>query len=233
MADAALSIAALEPLAGRGAAGRRVRVSFESGEVLDLPVELVAGLGWRPGDRIASREMERARRRGEALEAREHALRLLDHQARTRRELEHRLRQAGHGEGAVRFALAWCSARGFLDDRRFAESWVASRKLRPEHGSFRIRQELAQRGVDASLAREVVEAALPSEEELDRAVAAAHRRLAGRNVTRGPGGRLEQAEAARLGRYLAGRGFPYEIVRGALQRLGAEAFVEEDPDPSP
>lgn len=229
MADPALPIASVEPLPGRGPAGRRVRIAFQGGETLDLPAELVAALGWRSGARVSAREAERARKRGEALEAREQALRLLDHQARTRRELEHRLQQAGYGPVPVRFALAWCAARGFLDDRRFAEHWVESRLTRPEYGSFRLREELIQRGIDPSLAREVVEERLPPELELERAVAAALRRLGRRQAPRGPYGRLDPAEAARLGRYLASRGFPYPIVREAVRQAGADSLPDEEP----
>lgn len=228
MTDPVLPIASVEPLPGQGPAGRRVRVAFESGETLDLPAELVTVLGWQSGARVSAREAQRARKRGEALEAREAALRLLDRQARTRRELEHRLRQAGYGPVPVRFALAWCAARGFLDDRRFAEHWLDSRLSRPEYGSLRIRQELVQRGVDPSLAREVVEERLPPELELERAVAAALRRLGRRHPTE-PAGNLDPAEAARLGRYLASRGFPHPIVREAVRQAGADSLPEEEP----
>mgnify|MGYP001301198182 CR=1 FL=1 len=221
-----VTIETIEALPGKGPAGGRVRIRFTGGEALDLPRDLVLVLGWGPGDRIPSREAERARKRGEALEAREQALRLLDHQSRTRRELQSRLEQAGHSPRAVRFALFWCTARGFLDDRRFAQSWVISRLTRPEYGSFRICHELIQRGVDPALAKAVVEEALPPEEELERAVAAGRRRLGARL---GSGEPLSLNESARLIRYLAGRGFPYGIARQAVARLGGEILPDEAP----
>lgn len=224
--DQGRTIESIEALSGRGPAGSRVRILFDDGQTLDLPRELLLLLGWQPGEPVTPREAERARRRGEAIEAREHALRLLDHQARTRRELQARLEQAGHTARAVRFALAWCTARGFLDDRRFAETWIASRLSRPEYGSFRIRHELIQRGVDPAVAREMVEAALPPEEELERAVAAARRRLRNRHGSEGP---LPPNETLKLSRYLAGRGFPYGIVRQAVESLGGEPLPDEAP----
>ena len=219
-----LTIETIEAVPGKGPARSRVRVHFNGGEALELPRELVLLLGWGPGERVTAREVERARRRGEALEAREHALRLLDHQARTRHELQARLGQAGYSERAVRFALVWCRLRGFLDDRRFAQSWVASRLSRPEYGSFRICHELIQKGVDAALARAVVAEALPPEEELERAVAAGRRRLGPRRASGEP---LSTAESVKLVRYLAGRGFPYAIAREAVARLGGELLPDE------
>jgi|GEM_PF-4308309 len=61
------TIASMEP-AGRGPAGSRVRIGFDDGSSLELPHELAIGLGWHPGDRVSDREVERARRRGEAVE---------------------------------------------------------------------------------------------------------------------------------------------------------------------
>ncbi|MBO2518822.1 MULTISPECIES: regulatory protein RecX [Limnochorda] len=218
------TIASMEP-AGRGPAGSRVRIGFDDGSSLELPHELAIGLGWHPGDRVSDREVERARRRGEAVEAREHALRLLEYQARTRSELRHRLERAGYRPPAVRFALHWCAARGFLDDRRFAEAWLASRLTRPEYGSYRLRHELIQRGINPALAQELVEAALPPETELERAVEAARRywRRKGKAET------LSPQEALKLSRYLAGRGFPYATVREAVRQLGGELLPEETP----
>jgi len=63
-----------------------------------------------------------------------------------RNKLEHR----GYAAAELGPVLDALEAEGLLEDRRFAESFVTSRRLRG-FGPVKIRLELQQRGVDAEL----------------------------------------------------------------------------------
>jgi regulatory protein len=98
---------------------------------------------------------------------------------------------------------------GYLDDARLAEQVVHSHGVRRGRGSGAILQELGRRGVDASIARTVVDE-LDPETELENARTVAERRA--RQLT----GLDRQTAERRLSAFLARRGYPGDVVREAV-----------------
>lgn len=89
-------------------------------------------------------------------------------------ELRRKLVAREFDEEAVEHGITRCTEAGLLDDRRYATAFVESR-VRRGHGSARIRQDLARRGV----ARELVDELLAEQEDegaLDAAALEAARR---------------------------------------------------------
>ena len=99
---------------------------------------------------------------------------------------------------------------------RLAEQLVHSHGVRRGKGSGAILQELGRRGVDASVARAVVDE-LDPETELENARLVAERRA--RQLT----GLDRQTAERRLSAFLARRGYPGDVVREAVSAaLAAE-----------
>jgi len=153
-------------------------------------------------------------------EAKRYGLRLLALRARTEAELRGRLAGRGFGPQVVEAALAALRSLDLVDDGQFARAWVEARQATRPLGRRGLRWELMKHGIPASLAQEVVGAALDSEGELALALALGRKRLQGRQ-------RPARADLARLRRFLAGRGLEPEIVREALLRLGGEEVEVE------
>jgi len=78
-----------------------------------------------------------------------------------------------------------------------------------------LRSELSKKGISAQLAAEAVAQLLGEEEEMQLALGLAQARLGGRYFTKGDW-------QARLGRFLAGRGFSYSIIRKVLKVCAQE-----------
>jgi len=87
--------------------------------------------------------------------ARGYAFLLLKFRLRSEKELALRLRQKKFSEAVIQETIHFLKEKEFIDDRVFAQGWVASRLKRP-FGLRRIRQELALKGLD----KEVIEEAL-------------------------------------------------------------------------
>jgi regulatory protein len=136
------------------------------------------------------------------------ALDLVTRKPWTRHDLTRRLVRRGAPAEVAEAVAADLTARGYLDDRRFARGWVAARTEGRGLGSRRLRDELLGRGVAPPL----VEAALAEVgDEAARARALVQRRLA----RAGPG--PAAARARRLSAYLLRRGFPAGVVRDAVR----------------
>lgn len=145
----------------------------------------------------------------EAGAVRADALRLLARREHSRRELGRKLARRHADAGLVDSVLDELERRALLSEARFVEAYVRQRAHKG-YGPLRIRAELSERGVAAELvAHALGEAGFDWAQLLDELVA---RRFAGRPAE-------GAAELARRGRFLAGRGFPAELVARQLARM--------------
>lgn len=107
-------------------------------------------------------------------------------------------------------ALDRLSEQGYLDDRRFADRWARSRLRTKPMGPHRLGRELQTRGIEDSLVRAVLKELYEEGEEqvARRAMAGKLRQLSGLPAA---------SRAGRLARFLQGRGFSHEVIRGLLR----------------
>ncbi len=136
------------------------------------------------------------------------ALGLLARREHSAEELRRKLcRHAADGV-EVEAVVEALEREGWVDDRRFAESYVRSRAGRG-YWPLRIDSELNARGLDASLARGAVWEAGESWDE--RAVSARRKRFPGSPPA-------ERSEQGRQVRFLQYRGFTREQISRVLWR---------------
>ncbi|MFO6420427.1 recombination regulator RecX [Hylemonella sp. W303a] len=137
------------------------------------------------------------------------ALRLLSQREHTRRELERKLARFEEAPGTLAQALDELQARGFLDERRAAES-LAHRRA-SAYGAARLRQEMQDKGLDRELINQTLAGLQDSEE-------ARARQVWQRRFEAAP---VDAKDRARQGRFLLARGFSGDVVRRVLntQRL--------------
>lgn len=130
------------------------------------------------------------------------ALRSIRQADRLRAELERRLRERGFAPDTVEAVLAQLGVWGFLDDGRTVDERVTQMRRR-RMGRARIAAELVERGAP----EDHVAATLASVSEQDELLAAIDLL-----------DRRSRDNAAKAGRYLAGRGFEEDVIREALAR---------------
>jgi regulatory protein len=134
-----------------------------------------------------------------------HALKLLRIRDYTIAELEKKL--AAKFGTVPQPVLHLLIQKRFLNDRRFAENYVARRK---HHGLSRLRQELIDKGVEEEMADEILSKAdFPS---LKQAVAA---KMSDWKL-RVP---LQSRDAARLFRALVRLGYDEDAIREEIEHL--------------
>ena len=149
--------------------------------------------------------------------ARTLALRALARSACSQAQIERRLAQKGLPEDVIAQVIEELKARGWLDDAKFAQDWVADRADRKRYGRRRLVEELKARG----LTEELLETALPPptpEEELQRARAAVARRWPPGSLAHLEGEAL-LAEKRRCAAFLERRGFDNETIKKVLGEL--------------
>jgi regulatory protein len=87
----------------------------------------------------------------------QYALRALGGRAQSTGELRERLRRRAAEPGDVEDVLRQLKERGYLDDRRFAEGFAASRLSNDKFGKTRVIQDLRQRRVAPAMAERTVQ----------------------------------------------------------------------------
>jgi regulatory protein len=167
--------------------------------------------GSRPVRRVSADDLDDAKSGSEDA-AHDAALWLLESRARTRLDLEERLRRRGFEPRAIEGALGRLGAVGLVDDGAFARDLAASRAGQGVDVP-KIVDELRDRGIDPELAVRVAEASVPSSERRERCRELAEARLAKLQ------GVTPEAQFRRLAAYLARRGYPGDVIDDVVGEL--------------
>lgn len=125
------------------------------------------------------------------------------------------LLRKGYKETEVAAALARLTQQGYLNDTAYAEQVVQSYQQKG-YGQARIRQELSKRGIDRTIAQQVLQAYEPSEEKM---LTVLEQKLHGDCSDRK---QVEKAIAA-----LQRRGFAWGDIRRALESY-QQAYQQAD-----
>lgn len=203
--------------------GERARLYVDGDDEhrTELALDLVVRVGLATGDELSEARLAELERQDEGLRAREAALNLLAHRARSREELRRRLWRKEFPDTVIAETLAWLEERDYVDDRAFAEAFVRDRlRLRPR-GRVGLIQELRKKGVEAGVAEAAIAAVLEAEQVDETGLAreaadawARRNRSALRKARSSPDG--WRRARRRLYGHLARRGFAPDAVRSAI-----------------
>lgn len=192
----------------------RISVDLDGAFAFALPAQLVTHERLEIGDVLDEARVATLLAADEAARAIESALVFLGYRPRSEREVRDRLRRGGYGQEAIDQAIARLHDWRYLDDEDFARRWVENRAMHRPRGKRLLQQELRTKGIDRETAREVIdEAALDEEGDAEQL---ARRRLPSY------AGDDPAAIRRRLGAYLARRGYGYDVIRAALERVLGE-----------
>jgi regulatory protein len=174
----------------------RARIFVDGEFWAEIDAGVAAERGLREGVALSLEELDGARVAGERALAMARALNFLGYRARSEKEVRDRLRRYGYGEETVEGVVVRLKELGYLDDEDFARLVVREKARR--YGPRRVSAELRKSGVDAELARGVVEEEFAGRGEVEQARSAAARRY-------NRGG--SDAEARRVYGFLMRRGY--------------------------
>lgn len=145
------------------------------------------------------------------------ALRLLNYRPRTETEISQYLQKKSASEDIIGIVLNRLKTSGLVDDERFAQNWVENRtELRPRSRRALV-YELRQRGVSD----EIIQDSIDQTDDGDLAYQAALRRA--RRITSLDWNEYRQ----KMLRYLAQRGFNYDVSNEAARRVWDEIHITE------
>ena len=187
------------------------RLSFDDAAPMKVRLKHFRALPLAAGDEVDAEEYAARVAEAQRADVYEAALSSLDLCARTRQELRRSLLARGFVSGAVEATLDRLADSGLVDDRRYAERAVEVSAARPV-GVYAVRRKLRAKGI-AEADAEAALGALDDEQQAQAAQAAARsllRRYAQLSAREG---------RAKLSQALARRGFSWEAVRAAVDKV--------------
>ena len=189
-------------------------VEVDRGRFASLPAAALVPLGISRGAVVDAPTFGVLQQLADIEAAYRAAVRAQTRRPHARAELRRRLMKKQHPGAAVDAALERLAAQDLLDDRRFAEHFVATR-AQQGRGAVRLLQDLRRQGVDQRIAEAAVAASLAAE-GIDEATEL--RRVAERR-SRQLGDLPETARRRRLLAYLARRGYRGAAARTVVEEL--------------
>lgn len=146
-------------------------------------------------------------RAGEAFAVEKKCENLLARSEQYRAGLERKMLQKGFAKEPIALALDYLEGKNFLNDERFASSWLRMHALSKCQGRARLTSELLSRGISRAITARAVDEFFAEHDESELC-------------------RKAREKAARAGRtgdklikYLLDSGFSYKIIQKELQFL--------------
>ena len=137
-------------------------------------------------------------------DALDQALRALRHRDRSAAEVVRFLAARGVGDDERKAALETLARTDLVDDRRYAERRAESLADRGA-GDAAIRHELAHAGLDPDVVEDALRSLRPERERAEEIVA-------------------RRGASPRTARYLAGKGFSYDVVESFIAQSRGETL---------
>ena len=149
------------------------------------------------------------------------ALHFLGFRMRSELEVKEKLLASGFGEAVALEAISKLKEQKFLDDDSFSKALLETRKRTAKKGPGAIKQELARKGISKDLQEEALEA-FPEEEQRELAI-----ELAAKIAARSSG-KTPQQIRQKIQDSLMRKGYSYDIISSAIERIGSELEPGED-----
>ena len=191
----------------------RVLVYLEEGDPLRITQNELLQFGLYQGMDLSPELVVQLQNTGRRSESRAAAARMVSGRMLSRRELTDKLNRKGVDPDTAEETADWLEALGAVDDAAYA-GVIARHYAAGGYGPGRVRQELQKRGIPRELWDDALFQLPDSAEAIDLFL---RKKLGGRTPDR--------AMLKKLSDALLRRGFSWNDIRPALNRLGGE--IEE------
>ena len=171
----------------------------------------------KTGDEIEPDELEKLLFESEANSAFERAVGYISNAPRAKREIERYLRDKGYESDVIADVMRRLEDYGYINDYAYAQSYIKSKSKK--YGSFRIISELKRKGISDDIIGELLDDD-ESDAETEGAIASALKYIKSHG----------NADVRKLKRFLAGRGFSWDSINSATDRLEKEGAFDADDD---
>ena len=189
----------------------RVNIDLNGKFFCSLEMEVAVKHNLRVGTSIAESRLAEIQLESEKLSAFNKVLKLISVRYKTQREVEKYLYEKGYVAGVVYYCINKLNEYHYLDDDRYAESYINAHKNR--YGILKLKQELMLKGVS----EEICDKYLSEFSQENQILVLAEKYMKNKEKNK--------ENYQKLIRHLMGKGFPFEDIKNALK---SEEFLGEE-----
>jgi len=194
-----------------------LEVNLDSGETLKLPPGVAAQYGLSREQVLDDPAYRQLREESERFLCRQKALDYLSVKNRTSQEVEKHLARKGFSPHIIREIAAALADAGYLNDLKYAGSYIEARRASSLVGKNLLRKELQARGVPRGIVRKALDESEYPEENVDEVFRLAEKKYRSLEGRKNP--------LQKTAYFLGQRGFDHQIIQRVLERL-----KKEEPD---
>jgi regulatory protein len=177
-----------------------------------LDQDIVLQFGLKKGDQLTEQQIEEILLNEEKKKARDRALNFLSYRDRSEKEIRTKLKDVGYDENIIDWVIGELKRLKFLDDERFAQSYVQTQMITRPVGEYFLKRELKQKGVDEELIEQTVEKAYEEKDQFSVALELAQQRKKRyKNID-------EMKAKKRVSDFLLRRGFSWDVVSEVMEQ---------------
>lgn len=178
---------------------------FSIGIDLELKFKYNLEVGLEVDDEFITRVIQAE----ESIKAKNHALNLLSYRQRTEKEIRDSLLRKGYNEESINNAVDFCIKYNYIDDKKFAESFLKDKINLNKLGPERIKYELRLKGVDKDIIEDVLYVKYDDQFEMARDLA--FKKISSyKNDDR-------NAQYRKLSGFLQRKGYSYGVISKVLK----------------
>jgi len=156
------------------------------------------------GQELTDAELESIKDDSVRDKARYQALGQLSRRMRSDWELRDYLKRKDYAPEVIDKVMEWLGEYGYSDDKKFADAWVANRRLLKATSARRLRQELRQKRVSD----EIIDQALEEDETDEKQVL--------RDLIERKHKQTKYKDKLKLMQYLSRQGFNYDDIKSTM-----------------
>lgn len=192
--------------------GKNVKIYVDGEFWLEIPFLLAFDYRLEKGLEVAPNLLGEVRLRAEQDEAFGYAVRYLSKYSVTIKKMKSKLYEKEFATPVVNGVIEKLLEYGYLDDYRYAESFINQKKGRL--GSRRLQSELRAKGIDSDIISELLQE-IDKDEVFDTAMAVAEKWYRTHELE-------TREDYAKFVRFMAYRGFDFGVIAACRDKLKSE-----------
>jgi regulatory protein len=188
----------------------RINLYVDGEFYLGLPVEAIIEYKLKKGKELDEETANKIKGYAEFDKVKFAALNYLSYRQRSIFEMEEYLLKKDFDNDSVASVISWLKESDYLNDERFAESYVLEKTRLNNLGAYRLKIELKQKGITDEIISEVLTDHKIDLNELTALVRRKYSAVLSED---------RNTQYRKIGGYLQRKGYSYDVVKKIIERL--------------
>ncbi len=201
----------------------KITLRFDNSEKLEIEYEVYLNSGLIKGEEVDKKRIDKLVFDNEIFQTKTSAYRYLGNRNHSSFELKQKLSKKGYQKKIIDEVIKDLNGKGYIDDHKFAESFVRVRVERRKEGIVKINSELRKRGINSEIISEVISNSSHDPIHFDNALELAKKKyqsLKNKNLE-------YQKLKGRLFNFLKGKGYTPDIIFSVISNVLEKESNEE------